>query len=126
MTNFTFLLNTVRFVIIVFHIITAHSAQPDNESKGKKGKTWLFTQIRYQNCATTRSGSGGLAICPFWTSPGVLACLINYLKSYTKLIKQLQQGRRLISEQPWSQPERGSLVGVFAQEQVEAEQLNPD
>ncbi|KAK5598431.1 hypothetical protein CRENBAI_011299 [Crenichthys baileyi] len=36
-------------------------------------------------------------------------CLLHYLKSYTERLEQ----PGLISEQPQSQPKRGSLVGVF-------------
>ncbi|MED6258902.1 hypothetical protein ATANTOWER_014121 [Ataeniobius toweri] len=84
-TYFTFLLKTIRFVSIVFHIIIARSTQPDNESKGKDKKL-LFAYTRYRNCATTRTGSGRLAIWLF--SPGALACLIHHPKSYTECIKQ--------------------------------------
>ncbi|MEQ2238508.1 hypothetical protein ILYODFUR_033823 [Ilyodon furcidens] len=93
MTDFTFLLKTIRFVSIVFHIITARSTQPDNESKGKEGKKCLFAHKRHCDCATTGTGSGGLAICSFWISPerlfspGALVCLSNHLKSYTERIK---------------------------------------
>ncbi|MEQ2284096.1 hypothetical protein AMECASPLE_018040 [Ameca splendens] len=41
-------------------------------------------------------------------------------------VRRLQYEGRLLPEQPWSQPESRSLVEVFVQEQLEAEQLNPD
>ncbi|MEQ2221374.1 hypothetical protein ILYODFUR_015258 [Ilyodon furcidens] len=93
MTDFT-LLKTIRFVSVVFHIINACFTQSDNESKGKENKKWLFAHTRFSYCASTCTGSGGLAICPFWRSPerlfspGASACLINHPKSYTERIKQ--------------------------------------
>ncbi|MEQ2223321.1 hypothetical protein ILYODFUR_035543 [Ilyodon furcidens] len=74
---------------------------------------------------------GRLTVCPFWRnperlfSPGPLACLVNLPEHYTYRIKQ-GYNRRDGSFQSSCQPERGSLVGVCAQDQVEAERLNPD
>ncbi|MEQ2223580.1 hypothetical protein ILYODFUR_038115 [Ilyodon furcidens] len=64
-TDFTFLLKTIRFVSIVFHIIIARSTQPDNESKGKDKKL-LFAYTRYRNCATQADWQFGCSVQERW------------------------------------------------------------